>query len=32
MYICVYGASSDEINDRYINEGEKLGLEMTRRE
>lgn len=31
MYICVYGASSDEINDRYINEGEKLGLEMTRR-
>ncbi len=31
MKICVYGASSDEIRAEYINDGEKLGREMAKR-
>lgn len=31
MKICVYGASSNEIDKRYIEAGEKLGEEMARR-
>ncbi len=31
MRICVYGASSDEIRESYIKEGEALGLEMAKR-
>ena len=31
MRICVYGASSDEIRDVYIKEGEALGLAMAKR-
>lgn len=31
MNICVYGASSNEINEKYIAETEKLGLELAKR-
>ncbi len=31
MRVCVYGASSDEIRDIYIKEGEALGEEMAKR-
>jgi len=31
MRICVYGASSNDISTAFINEGEKLGYEMAKR-
>ena len=32
MKICVYGASSNEIDSRYLEDGEKLGYEIAKRQ
>ena len=31
MVICIYGASSDQIDPAYLRAGEELGLAMARR-